>query len=70
MQTMKRVLGDEHPDTLTSMDNLASTYSNQERWTKAEELEVEAMQTMKRVLGDEHPDTLTSMDNLASTYRN
>ncbi|KAK7177485.1 kinesin light chain [Paraphaeosphaeria sporulosa] len=70
MQTMKRVLGDEHPDTLTRMANLASTYWNQGRWKEAEELEVQVVQTMKRVLGDEHPDTLSSMGNLAATYRN
>ncbi|KZL63858.1 kinesin light chain 3, partial [Colletotrichum incanum] len=34
-----RVLGDEHPDTLTSMANLASTYRNQGRWKEAEELQ-------------------------------
>jgi tetratricopeptide (TPR) repeat protein len=70
METRKRVLGDEHPDTLTSMGNLALTYWNQGRWKDAEELEVQVIETRKRVLGDEHPDTLTSIDNLASTYRN
>ncbi|KAF2633298.1 kinesin light chain 3 [Macroventuria anomochaeta] len=70
MQTSKRVLGDEHPDTLTSIANLASTYMKQGRWSKAEKLEVEVMKTSKRVLGDEHPHTLTSTANLASTYRN
>jgi hypothetical protein len=43
------VLGEEHPSTLTSIANLASTYGNQGRWKEAEE----------------HPDTLTSMINLA-----
>ncbi|OCK72871.1 hypothetical protein K432DRAFT_38395 [Lepidopterella palustris CBS 459.81] len=28
METRKRVLGEGHPDTLTSMANLASTYSD------------------------------------------
>ena len=28
----KAVLGEEHPSTLTSMNNLALTYSNQGRW--------------------------------------
>jgi Tetratricopeptide repeat len=60
---------EEHPDTLTSMANLASTYRNQGRWKEAEELEVQLMKTSKRVLGAEHPNTLTSMANLASTYR-
>ncbi|KAI4098876.1 MAG: hypothetical protein L6R37_006269, partial [Teloschistes peruensis] len=68
LQTRKRVLGEEHPDTLTSMANLAATYRDQGRWKEAEELEVRVLQTRKRVLGEEHPDTLTSMANLASTW--
>ncbi|KAL5386219.1 hypothetical protein DPSP01_004302 [Paraphaeosphaeria sporulosa] len=69
METRKRVLGEEHPDTLTSIANLASTYRNQGRWKEAEELEVQVMETRKRVLGEEHPDTLTSMSNLAFTLQ-
>ncbi|KAK7582824.1 hypothetical protein V3481_012122 [Fusarium oxysporum f. sp. vasinfectum] len=64
------ILGEEHPDTLTSMGNLASTYWNQGRLKEAEELQVDVMEIRKRVLGEEHPDTLTSMANLASTYWN
>ncbi|KAF5507555.1 Kinesin light chain [Colletotrichum aenigma] len=62
-------LGEEHPSTLTSMANLASTYMNQGRWKEAEDLFVQVMETFKRVLGEEHHDTLMSMANLASTYR-
>jgi hypothetical protein len=69
METMKRVLGEEHPDTLTCMGNLASTYMDQGRWKEAEELEVQVIKTRKRVLGEEHPSTLTSMANLAWTLR-
>ena len=65
METTKRVLGEEHPDSLMSMNNLASTYSNQGRWKEAEALEVLVMETRKRVLGEEHPHSLTSMNNLA-----
>ncbi|KFA69653.1 hypothetical protein S40285_04030 [Stachybotrys chlorohalonatus IBT 40285] len=64
------LLGAEHPFTLTSMANLASTFRNQGRWKEAELLEVKVMETKQRVLGEEHPDTLTSMGNLASTFRN
>jgi hypothetical protein len=70
IETCKRVLRPEHPSTLTSMGNLASTYRNKGRWNKAKELEVQVIETTKRVLGPEHLDTLTSMANLASTYRN
>jgi Tetratricopeptide repeat len=64
------VLGPEHPDTLTSMGNLASTYRDQVRWTEAERLDVQVIETSKTVLGPEHPFTLNSMANLASTFRN
>src|SRR3984957_8106013 len=70
METRKQVLGEEHPDTLMSMNNLASTYWNQGRSKEAEVLQVSVMETRKRVLGEEHPGTLVSMGNLASTYRN
>ncbi|KAF2008718.1 kinesin light chain [Aaosphaeria arxii CBS 175.79] len=70
METRKRVLGQEHPGTLTSVASLASTYRNQGRWKEAEELDVQVMETRKRVLGEEHPDTLASVANLASTYWN
>jgi tetratricopeptide (TPR) repeat protein len=69
LEARKATLGMEHPDTLNSMNNLASTYRDQGRWKEAEELEVQVIETRKRVFGAEHPDTLTSMANLASTYQ-
>ena len=68
METRKNVFSLEHPDTLISMSNLASTYSIQGRWKEAEELEVQVYETYKSVFGLEHPRTLTIMDNLTSTY--
>ncbi|KAF2201575.1 hypothetical protein GQ43DRAFT_455682 [Delitschia confertaspora ATCC 74209] len=65
MDVEKRKLGAEHPSTLTSMANLASTFWDQGRWKEAEELFVQVMGTRKRVLGEGHPDTLSSMNNLA-----
>ena len=69
METSKRVLGEEHPDTLTSMGNLALTYWNQGRWKEAEVLEVSVMEMRKRVLGEEHPSTVTSIANSAFMHR-
>ena len=69
-ETRKRVLGLEHPVTLISMGNLASTYWNQGRWKEAAELGIYVIELEKRVLGLEHPNTLISISNLASTYRN
>lgn len=70
METRKTKLGADHPDTLTSIANLALIYSNQGRWGDAEKLEVRVMEMSKTKLGADHPDTLTSMGSLASTYRN
>ncbi|KAH8655573.1 hypothetical protein BX600DRAFT_384999, partial [Xylariales sp. PMI_506] len=69
METRKTKLGADHPDTLTSIANLASTYWNQGRWQEAEKLDVQVMETRKTKLGDNHPDTLTSMANLAFTWK-
>ncbi|KAK3368554.1 hypothetical protein B0H63DRAFT_77770 [Podospora didyma] len=70
METSKTKLGADHPSTLTSMANLASTYRNQGRWEEAEGLDVQVMEMSKTKLGADHPSTLTSMANLASTYKN
>ena len=67
-ETRLRVLGAEHPDTLTIMGNLASTYWKQGRWKEAEELDVQVKETRLKVNGAGHPDTLISMGNLATTY--
>ena len=66
----KKVLGEEHPGTLTSIANLVSTYRNQGRWKEAELLEVQVMEMKKRAVGDEHPDTLRIMGNLTTASRN
>lgn len=68
MKMFNIVLGPEHPSTLTSMINLASTYWNQGRW-EAEELNVQVIETRKRVIGLEHPSMLTSMANLACMWK-
>jgi tetratricopeptide (TPR) repeat protein len=68
MEARSRVLGEEHPNTLTSTASLAETYRKQGRWKEAEELQVKVIEAMSRVLGEEHPDTLTAIANLAATY--
>ncbi|KAJ7892624.1 hypothetical protein B0H13DRAFT_2276744 [Mycena leptocephala] len=68
LEKQKRVLGDDHPDTLSIMNELASTYFQLDNLRKAEELYVEILEKRKRVLSDDHPDTLQTMGNLALTY--
>ena len=64
----RRVLGDDHPKTLTTMNNLAGLYKNTGRMAEAEALHAECLAARRRVLGDENPETLGSMNNLAQLY--
>jgi tetratricopeptide (TPR) repeat protein len=57
--------GKEHPDTLASMNNLATVLSNQGKYEQAEEIHRQALRLRETVLGKEHPATLGSMNNLA-----
>ena len=68
LEARERVLGPEHPDTLTSVNNLAALYQAQGRYGEAEPLYRRALEASERVLGPEHPDTLTSVNNLALLY--
>src|SRR5579883_620457 len=62
-------LGADHPNTLTSKNNLAQLYQFQGQYAKAEPLFKEALEGRTAKLGADHPDTLTTKNNLASLYR-
>jgi tetratricopeptide (TPR) repeat protein len=62
------VLGEEHPDTIGTMGNLAALYAKQGKYAQAEPLSLKTLEVRRRVLGDEHPDTLRSMNNLGLLY--
>lgn len=59
VEARNRVLGEDHPDSLTSMANLASIYADQDRLKEAEGLEVQVMEKTRGLFGDEHPHSLT-----------
>ena len=65
----EKMLGKEHPSTLTSMNNLALILRSQGKYEEAERIQRQALALRERVLGKEHPSTLTSMNNLASVLR-
>jgi len=67
LSVTRRVLGEDHPDTLASMNNLAQTLSRQGDLSAARGLAEQALAAQRRVLGEDHPDTLISMGNLAAT---
>ncbi len=64
LEVRRRVLGDEHPDTLASVGNMGALRRAQGRLVEAEPYYRDALEARRRVLGDEHPDTLVSINNM------
>ena len=68
LKIRREVLGDKHPDTADSINNLALLYSKQAQYAKAEPLFLEALKIKRETLGDKHPKTALSINNLALLY--
>ena len=64
LEIRQRELGDEHPDTLTSISEMGYVLWKQHKLGEAESCYREALEGRRRVLGDEHPATLTSIHNI------
>ena len=56
-----RLLGGEHPDTLTARANLAASYRQAGRTAAAIAIQETVAADRERLLGDEHPHTLTAV---------
>jgi len=63
-----RVLGQDHPSTLTSRNNLAVAYRAAGDLGRAIPLCEQALADSVRVLGQDHPAALLSRNNLAGAY--
>lgn len=61
----EKVLGLEHPKTLTSLSDLAIVFVSQGKYKTAEEMERRALNGREKALGPNHLDTITSVHNLA-----
>jgi tetratricopeptide (TPR) repeat protein len=64
IESARRVLGPQHPSTLTAMSNLVSLLDEEKRFAEAEKLNREVLEAQRRSLGPEHASTLLSMGNL------
>ena len=62
-------LGEEHPDTLTSINGLGTLYMYEGRYGEVEPLLVRALRLLRRTVGEDHPLTLDCMRNLGVLYR-
>ena len=65
----KMVLGEEHPDYITSLNNLAYAYSYLGKYDDAESLYKEALNIGEKIFGEEHPYYASSLHNLAFIYK-
>ncbi len=61
--------GDRHPDTASSLNNLAALYESMGEYDRALPLYEASLEIRKSELGDRHPDTASSLNNLAELYR-
>jgi tetratricopeptide (TPR) repeat protein len=62
----RKVLGEEHPDTAASYNNLAVNQGYQGQYAQAEEGYRKALAIQRKVLGEDHPHTAISYSNLTS----
>ena len=65
----RRVLGEDHPDTLAAASNLAVSLRAAGEYQAARELGEDTLARRRRVLGEDHPDTLASASGLAVSLR-
>ena len=66
---VRQILGEHHPYTLASMDNLALVLRALGDFEQTKELQERAYAFVRQILGEHHPNTLTVMNNLASTHQ-
>ncbi|MFG2620757.1 tetratricopeptide repeat protein [Streptomyces sp. NPDC048507] len=67
-QQAAKALGKEHPNTLTTRINLATTFNDLGRHQDALTLREQVRTDSERLLGHDHPATLVARTNLAATY--
>lgn len=65
LEIRRNHLGEDHFDTLMTMNNMAITFYDQDRLAEAEQLHRRVVEIRRRIQGATHLETLMSMNNLA-----
>ena len=60
-----RLLGEDHPDTLASLDRAARLLILRGKLADADPMSLRSLERSRRVLGDRHPQTLKALNNRA-----
>jgi len=67
LEIRTETLGEDHPASLTSLNQLADFLFSQGRIDEVEPLDRKTLEIRRRVLGEDHPETLRSLNGLAAT---
>ena len=59
-----KVLGEDHPNTLTFLNNLAVAYWNLGEYQKGLKLNEKVYELRCKVSGEDHPETVNALNNL------
>ena len=65
LESQRRLLGENHPHTLTSLNNLGLLLQAQGKLDEAELLFRKALEDTRRTLGENYPGTLVTLGNLS-----
>ena len=60
--------GEDHPDTLSAMSNLATTHALLAEFEAAEELYLDLLETQRRIMGNRHPNVANTLHAIGSMY--
>lgn len=68
LEIRRRLLGEEHRDTLSSIGEMGILLKDQGKLAEAEPHYRAALEGFRRLLGDEHPDSLGARNNMAYLF--
>ena len=69
LEGRRRVLGEEHMDTLASLNNMGCLLDDIEDYGGALDFYQQALRVKEKVLGKTHPDTLRTIMNMACMHQ-
>ena len=69
LEGQRRVLGDEHIDTLSSLNNIGLVFHHMEDYGGALAYYQQVLKGEEKILGKTHPETLWTIMNMANTYQ-
>jgi tetratricopeptide (TPR) repeat protein len=69
LEIRRRILGNDHPNTAGSINNMAILCKNMGDYNSALLLYKEALEIKRRVLGNDHPDTASGINNIGMLYQ-